>query len=215
MHSCMWCSFVVEYLPFRLQSFTNWRGKTNETDGPLTCLLRAFEQMTFQSCLDYKSFGIDFQNLAFEVFVPRKNESRFDLFAKRLIVDRTDIIRENFRANLPMMMIERKISHRSNQSIILVEQENDLNSLQTANVTITFDHRVSSSEVARQQQACLRRRSNHRDKRLDERKCFHEFCFQSSELRYQCRAYHSTNFSLNLKYNSFSPFHLLLIIHFV
>ena len=94
--------------------------------------------MNFHSCFDWKSFGIDFENLAFEIYIPWKNENRFDLFEKRLHVDRTDIIRENFRANLPMMMMM-----ENNQSIYLIEQENDLNSLQTANVTITFHHRVS------------------------------------------------------------------------
>jgi hypothetical protein len=99
--------------------------------------------MKFQSCLELKSFGIDFENLAFGIYIPLKNESRFDLLANQIIVDRTDIIKENFRANLPMMIIDTKFVHPKNQSIILIEQENDLNSLQTANVTIVFHHQVS------------------------------------------------------------------------
>jgi hypothetical protein len=103
--------------------------------------------MTFQSCLLIKSFGIDFQNLAFEIYIPMKNESQFYLFSQiqsnQIIIDRTDIIKENFRANLPMMIIDTKIFNSKNKSIILIEQENDLNSIQTANVTIIFNHQVS------------------------------------------------------------------------
>jgi hypothetical protein len=99
---------------------------------------------TFQSC---KSFGIDFQNLAFEIYIPRKNESQFHLLSyiqsNQIIIHRTDIIKENFRENLPMMIIDTKISNSKNKSIILIEQENDLNSIQTANVTIIFNHQVS------------------------------------------------------------------------
>lgn len=109
----------------------------------MTCLLNAFEHMHFQSCSDWKkSFGIHFGNLAFEIVLPKLNENRLELFSNQLIVDRTEIIRENFRANLPMMMIiDRTIAH----SIVLVEQENDFNSLQTANVTVTFHHQVRCS----------------------------------------------------------------------
>ena len=92
--------------------------------------------MKFQSCFDLKSFGIDFKNLEFEISIPLKNESRFDLLANEISIDRTDIIKENFRENLPMMIIDTKFDHPKNQSIILIEQENDLNSLQTANVTL-------------------------------------------------------------------------------
>lgn len=70
--------------------------------------------MTFQqSCY---SFGIDFQNLAFEIYIPMKNESKFHLLANtydlmsptelnQIIVDRTN---ENSRVNLPMMVIDTK-----------------------------------------------------------------------------------------------------------
>ena len=105
---------------------------------PFHCLANAFEQMNFHQCFDWKSFGIDFANLAFEIYLPVNKENRFEFSSKRLIVERTEIIKENFRANLPMMVIEKPTSH----SIILIEQENDLNSLQTANVTITFHHQV-------------------------------------------------------------------------
>lgn len=107
---------------------------------PLQCLANAFEQMNFRQCFDRKSFGIDFANLAFEIYLPVNHENRFEFISKRIIVERTEIIKENFRANLPMMIIEKTASH----SIILIEQENDLNSLQTANVTITFHHQVRS-----------------------------------------------------------------------
>jgi hypothetical protein len=103
--------------------------------------------MTFKSCLELKSFGIDFQNVVFEIYIPWKNEIRFDLLSQipsnQIIVDRTDIIKENFRANLPMMVMEMKSSNSKNKSIILIEQENDLNSIQTANVTIILNHQVS------------------------------------------------------------------------
>jgi len=99
--------------------------------------------MTFESCLLLNSFGIDFQNLAFEIYIPKKNQSQFYLLSNQIIIDRTDIIKENFRANLPMMIIDTKIYNSKNKSIILIEQENDLTSIQTANVTIIFNHHVS------------------------------------------------------------------------
>jgi len=99
--------------------------------------------MKFQSCLLLNSFGIDFQNLAFEIYIPKKNQSQFYLLSNQIIIDRTDIIKENFRANLPMMIIDTKTYNSNNKSIILIEQENDLTSIQTANVTIIFNHQVS------------------------------------------------------------------------
>src|SRR5438874_711656 len=103
--------------------------------------------MTFKSCLKLKSFGIDFHNLIFEIYILLKNENRFYLLLKnqsnQIIIDRTYIIKENFRSNLPMMIIDTKIFNSNNKSIILIEQENDLNSIQTANDTIIFNHRVS------------------------------------------------------------------------
>ncbi|CAF0770589.1 unnamed protein product [Rotaria sordida] len=144
-------------------SFTNWKEKSN--DNSLNCLLSAFEQMKFQSCLLTKSFGIDFQNLAFEIYIPMKNESKFNLlsniYLNQIIVDRTNIIHENFYMNLPMMIIDTKIRNSKNKSIILIEQGNYENLIQTANVTVIFNHR-------------------------------------SFDFRYQCRAYHSTNFSLQV-----------------
>lgn len=94
--------------------------------------------MTFQSCLISKSFSIHFQNLAFELIVPEKNQHHFQFLLNHIEINRTKIITEYFRTNLPMMTIDTK-----NKSIILIEQENDLNSIQTANVTITFHHKVS------------------------------------------------------------------------
>jgi len=99
--------------------------------------------MKFQSCLLLNSFGIDFQNLAFEIYIPKKNQSQFYLLSNQIIIDRTDIIKENFRTNLPMMIIDTKIYNSNNKSIILIEQENDLTSIQTANITIIFNHQVS------------------------------------------------------------------------
>jgi hypothetical protein len=99
--------------------------------------------MEFQSCLLLNSFGIDFQNLAFEIYIPKKNQSQFYLLSNQIIIDRTDIIKENFRTNLPMMIIDTKIYNSNNKSIILIEQENDLTSIQTANITIIFKHQVS------------------------------------------------------------------------
>lgn len=109
----------------------------------LDCLLSAFEQMTFQSC--YYSFGINFQNLAFEIYIPMKNESKFRLLSNtyelnQIIVDRTN---ENSRTNLPMMVIDTKNSISKNKSIILIEHGNDSNSVQTANVTVIFKRPVS------------------------------------------------------------------------
>jgi len=106
--------------------------------------------MTFQSCLLSTSFGIDFQNLAFEIYIPMKNESKFrllpntyDLISQaqlnQIIVDRTEII----QGNLPMMVIDTKNSNSKNQSIILIEQGNNLNPIQTANVTVIFNRPVS------------------------------------------------------------------------
>jgi hypothetical protein len=110
--------------------------------------------MKFQSCFDLKSFGIDFKNLEFEISIPLKNESRFDLLANEISIDRTDIIKENFRENLPMMIIDTKFDHPKNQSIILIEQENDLNSLQTANVTLVFHHQVTCLSSIRNIHCC-------------------------------------------------------------
>jgi hypothetical protein len=106
--------------------------------------------MTFQSCLLSTSFGINFQNLAFEIYIPMKNESKFRLLSNtydlisqlqlnQIIVDRTEII----QGNLPMMVIDTKNSNSKNQSIILIEQGNNLNPIQTANVTVIFNRPVS------------------------------------------------------------------------
>jgi hypothetical protein len=99
--------------------------------------------MTFNSCLELQSFGINFQNLAFEIYIPMKNESQFKFLLKnQIIVDRIGI---DSLENLPMMVIDTKSSNSKNKSIILMEQGNDLNSIQTANVTIIFNHQVNFS----------------------------------------------------------------------
>ncbi|CAF4442670.1 unnamed protein product, partial [Adineta steineri] len=103
--------------------------------------------MTFQSCLGSNSFGIDFQNLIFEIFIPIKNESKFHLLSNnydsllinQLIVDRTNINKDESHANLPMMVIDTKNFDLENRSIILIEQEKNFNSMQTANVTVIFN----------------------------------------------------------------------------
>ncbi|CAF1294791.1 unnamed protein product [Adineta steineri] len=124
-----------------------------------TCLFRAFEKMSFTSCL---SFSIDFKNLGFEIFIPMNNQNRFYLPTinsekfglNQIIVEKN----ENTYTKLPMMFIDTKSFSSSITSVILVEQSMNLTSIQTANVTVIFNH-------------------------------------QSSELRYQCRAYRSTNLS--------------------
>ncbi|CAF1118189.1 unnamed protein product [Adineta steineri] len=150
-------------------SFTNWNEKKQEEKNSLNCLLSAFEQMTFQSCLGSNSFGIDFQNLIFEIFIPIKNESKFHLLSNnydsllinQLIVDRTNINKDESHANLPMMVIDTKNFDLENRSIILIEQEKNFNSMQTANVTVIFNR-------------------------------------PSLKYYYQCRAYRLTNFSLQV-----------------
>jgi hypothetical protein len=99
------------------------------------------------TCLLSRSFGIYFKNLAFEIYVPLKNESKFRLLSNnsqsqiglnQMIIDRTDRVKENSRENLPMMGIDTK-----NRSMILIEQGNDFSQIQTANVTVIFNHQVS------------------------------------------------------------------------
>ena len=110
--------------------------------------------MTFQSCLRSSSFGINFQNLAFEIYIPMKNENQFHLLSNKydlklqnsfnqIIINRTNIIKENFHLNLPMMIIDTKFLNEKNQSIILIEQKYHFNSIRTANVTVIFNHQVS------------------------------------------------------------------------
>jgi hypothetical protein len=88
--------------------------------------------------------------VGFEIFIPVNNQSKFRLPMKnedltsqfglnQIIVDRTEIMKENSHANVPMMFIDTKNS----KSLILVEQANNLSLIQTANVTVIFNHRVS------------------------------------------------------------------------
>ncbi|CAF1267055.1 unnamed protein product [Adineta ricciae] len=148
-------------------SFVNWNEPTNDDENSQSfdCLLSAFKRMTFSSCLGTSSFGIDFQNLIFEIHFPKFNQSQIHFLANnydresnipfnRILLDRTDIIKEHSHANLPMMVIDTK-----NQSVILIEQGNDFNLVQTGNVTVMFRRPPSDSYY------------------------------------YQCRAYRSTNFS--------------------
>jgi len=59
--------------------------------------------------------------------------------SNQIIVDKT----ENSYKNLPMMFIDTKSLNSTTKSLILVEQSNNLSSIQTANVTVIFNHRVS------------------------------------------------------------------------
>ncbi len=68
------------------------------------------------------------------------NQRKFRLPTTRfgsneIIIDKT----KNSYGNLPMMMIDPKVSN----SLILIEQSNYFNSVQTANVTVIFNQRVS------------------------------------------------------------------------
>ena len=76
-----------------------------------------------------------FYCLAFEIFIPtasKKNYlSRFGL--NQIIVDSS-------QANIPMLIIDLKAS----KSLIVIEQsKEEFHSIQTANVTVIFNHRVS------------------------------------------------------------------------
>lgn len=103
--------------------------------------------MIYKSCLPTRSFGIDFQNLAFEIYIPQMNESKFNLLSytqsNQVIIDRTDIMKETFYENSPMMIIDTKHFYSKNKTIILIEQGFNLNPIQTANVTVIFNHQVS------------------------------------------------------------------------
>ncbi|CAF1549584.1 unnamed protein product [Rotaria sp. Silwood1] len=138
----------------------------NNDDGSATCLLNAFKKMSFTSCL---SFSIDFKNLGFEIFLPNNNNQRkfylprisneikTQFGSNQILINKI----YNSYENLPMMFIDTKNSTSTIKSLILVEQSYNLTSIQTANVTVIFNH-------------------------------------QSSELRYQCRAYRSTNSSFQI-----------------
>ncbi|CAF1306566.1 unnamed protein product [Rotaria sordida] len=137
----------------------------HDDNNSATCLLSAFEKMSFTFCL---SFSIDFKNLGFEIFLPINNQRKFHLpsiyheFKSQFGLNQIFINKiDNSYENLPMMFIDIKNSSSIIKSFILVEQSNNLTSIQTANVTVIFNHR-------------------------------------SSELRYQCRAYRSTNSSFQI-----------------
>lgn len=90
--------------------------------------------------MDKLFFFIDF-----EIFIPTNNQSKIRLptisefGSKQIIIDKN----ENSFTNLPMMFIDTKNSSSTTKSLILVEQSINLNSIQTANVTVIFNHRVS------------------------------------------------------------------------
>ncbi len=68
------------------------------------------------------------------------NERKFHLptiqfGSNEIFIDKT----KNSYENLPMMLIDPKTSN----SLILIEQSNYFNSVQTANVTVIFNHHVS------------------------------------------------------------------------
>jgi hypothetical protein len=99
--------------------------------------------MSFTSC---SSFSIDFTNIAFEIYIPMNNQTKFRLPTKaefgsnEIIVDKS----ESTYGNLPMMFIDTKNSSSTTKSLILVEKLIDSSSIQTANVTVIFNHRVSN-----------------------------------------------------------------------
>ena len=108
--------------------------------------------MTEVSCLRARPFGIDFQNLAFEIYRSWGNESRIHLPTDRfqsirspndtqLIVERSDSIQILPKS---LMLIDTKINH----SIILIEQDEQRSSTQTANVTVIFTHQVRLNDFS-------------------------------------------------------------------
>ncbi len=84
--------------------------------------------------------------LGFEVFIPMNNQRQFRLplisqmDSNQIIIDKS----ESSYANLPMMFIDTKSLSSSTKSLILVEQSINSSSIQTANVTVIFNHRVSN-----------------------------------------------------------------------
>ena len=127
--------------------------------------------MSWTSC---SSFSIDFKNLGqyetkldatnacrsrsgFEIFIPTSDQSRVRLpttgkqlassfGSNQIIVDRTDASKPATQAHRPMMFIETKNSKSIMKSLILVEQSNETTTMeQTGNVTLIFNHRVSTA----------------------------------------------------------------------
>ena len=99
-------------------------------------------------------YGTVFLFIGFEVFIPKNNQSQFrlpsinsELISHEIIVDKND----NSYMNLPMMFIDTKSLSTTTKSLILVEQSINLTSIQTANVTVIFNHRVSNVFVIRNQ----------------------------------------------------------------
>ncbi|CAM4872882.1 unnamed protein product [Rotaria socialis] len=164
--------------------------ETND-DGPATCLLSAFEKMSFTSCA---SFSIDFKNLGFEIFIPMNDQRRFRLpsmheklktqyGASQILIDKI----YNSHANLPMMFIDTKSSSTTSKSLILVEQTHNTSSMQTANVTVIFNHR--SSELRYQ---CRAYRSTHSSFQIDSSDIFFTcqlLCSNGSHVICQCPFY--------------------------
>jgi hypothetical protein len=74
--------------------------------------------------------------------LPTMNYNLISQFgSNQIIVDKT----ESLYKNLPMMFIDTKSLNSTTKSLILVEQSTNFNSIQTANVTVIFNHRVSIS----------------------------------------------------------------------
>ena len=89
-------------------------------------------------------------SIGFEIFIPENNERKFRLpriigefisqfDSSQIFIDKT----YNSYEILPMMFVNRKLSNKTTKSLILVEKSIHLSSIQTANVTIIFHHRVS------------------------------------------------------------------------
>ena len=90
----------------------------------------------------------------FEIFIPTGDQSRVRLpttgkqlassfGSNQIIVDRTDASKSPTQPHRAMMFIETKNSKSIIKSLILVEQSNETNE-HTGNVTVIFNHRVST-----------------------------------------------------------------------
>lgn len=91
-----------------------------------------------------------FFQIGFEIFIPTSDQRKFLLprintklktqfGSSQILIDKSS----NSYANLPMMFIDTKSSSTTTKSLILVEQSSNISSIQTANVTVIFNHRVS------------------------------------------------------------------------
>lgn len=76
--------------------------------------------------------------------MPTRNQSRIRLStfpSGQIIVDKSD----NAYTDLPMLLVDAKDSSAAMKSLMLAEQPLRLTSVQTANVTVIFNHRVRTA----------------------------------------------------------------------